>query len=323
MGELAVAGSSLLDMQKRVSWLYLVSAFGVASALFTWRYGCNGLRRLRPFLSPSIWLHPSSRTDFGLWLINRLVLALVIPKALTHMVWVSWLYYFWQSMGLSDLALGWPTPVVIGLFSLSYFLLDDFSRFFTHWLLHKVPALWLFHQVHHSATVLTPFTVFRTHPVEGGIFFLRSLATQSFVVSLFVVLFPNQVSLWQIFGVLGTTFIFNLLGANLRHSQVVLSYGETIERWLISPAQHQIHHSKAQIHYDRNFGVTLAIWDRLFGCWVPGDDDQVLQYGTGQAIDQKGVLGQWCHPILTLLQRVSRGILVHLPFRKHKNAPRI
>ncbi len=318
-----MAGSSLLDMQKRVSWLYLVSALMVACGLFTWRYGRNGLRRLGPLLSPRIWLHPSSRTDFGLWLINRLVLALVIPKALTHMVWVSWLYFFWQSIGLGDLALGWPTPVVIGLFSLSYFLLDDFSRFFTHWLLHKVPTLWLFHQVHHSATVLTPFTVFRTHPVEGGIFFLRSLGTQSVVVSLFVVLFPNQVSLWQIFGVLGTTFIFNLLGANLRHSQVVLSYGEVIERWFISPAQHQIHHSKARVHYDRNFGVTLAIWDRLFGSWVPGDDDQALQYGTGQIIDQKSVLGQWWYPIGTLLKRARRRILGYLPPRKPKNAPRI
>jgi sterol desaturase/sphingolipid hydroxylase (fatty acid hydroxylase superfamily) len=69
--------------------------------------------------------------------------------------------------------------------------------------------------------------------------------------------------------------------------------------------------------------VTLAIWDRLFGSWVPGDDDQALQYGTGKIIDQKSVLGQWWYPIGTLLKRARRRILGYLPPRKPKNAPRI
>ena len=42
----------------------------------------------------------------------------------------------------------------------------DFGFFLSHYLMHKIPILWYFHEVHHSAEVLTPVTVYRTHPVE-------------------------------------------------------------------------------------------------------------------------------------------------------------
>ncbi|MBM6552043.1 sterol desaturase family protein [Marinomonas ostreistagni] len=303
-GELVSAGSSLLDATKRVSVFYLLSALLFAALMMFWRYGSKGVKRLKPYLSWQVWWHPSARTDYQLWLANRLLLAVLIPKTLTQAVWISWLYFYWQEQGFTSLGLHWPTSIVIGLFTLCYFLVDDFSRFLVHWAMHKSPTLWSFHQVHHSAKVLTPFTVFRTHPVEGLLFFLRSMAAQSLVVSVFLVAFPNQVSLWQVFGVLVTTFIFNVLGANLRHSGVALSYGPRIEKWLISPAQHQVHHSVAREHYDRNFGVTLAIWDRLFGSWHKGHDDQVIRYGTGQNIDEMGLLGQWLQPFKDCFARV-------------------
>ncbi|TBR44278.1 sterol desaturase family protein [Marinomonas agarivorans] len=299
--ELAQAGSSLFALDKRVSLVYLVSAFAFAAIVLWVRYGKAGLQRSYQYFSWRTWWHPSARTDYGLWLANRLLLALLIPKTLAKSLWVSWLFFFWQEQGLTSLELGWSDTAVVLCFTLCYFLLDDFSRFFVHWCMHKIPFLWAFHQVHHSARVLTPFTVFRTHPVEGVIFFLRSLLVQSLIISLFLVMFPHQVSLMQIFGVLITTFIFNLLGANLRHSGVALSYGNKIEKWFISPAQHQVHHSCAKHHYDRNFGVVLAVWDRLFGSFCYGDDKQILQYGTNQPIDRLGPWGQWIMPFKSLL----------------------
>ncbi|MGR0277706.1 sterol desaturase family protein [Marinomonas dokdonensis] len=295
--ELARAFSSFFDMGKRVSFVYLISAFLTAAAIFYWRYGKQGFGRMSALLSWRVWWHPSARADYLLWIANRLLLALILPKMLSQAVWVSWLYFFWLEQGITAFSLGWPDLWVMALFTLCYFLADDFSRFFIHWCLHKNAYLWAFHQVHHSAKVLTPFTVFRTHPVEGLLFLLRSLSVQSVLISVFLLLFPQQVGLWQIFGVIVSSFVFNVLGANLRHSGVALSYGEKIERWLISPAQHQLHHSLAREHYDKNFGVILAIWDRMFGSWYKGDDNQVIQYGTGLLIDQQGWLGQWLLPI--------------------------
>jgi sterol desaturase/sphingolipid hydroxylase (fatty acid hydroxylase superfamily) len=38
-----------------------------------------------------------------------------------------------------------------------------------------------------------------------------------------------------------------------------------LEYILISPAQHQLHHSVDVKHHDKNFGAALAIWDYVFG----------------------------------------------------------
>ena len=51
---------------------------------------------------------------------------------------------------------------------------------------------------------------------------------------------------------------------------VWLSYGPVLSRVFISPAQHQIHHSKAPQHFDKNFGFIFAFWDVWFGSlYVP------------------------------------------------------
>ena len=56
-----------------------------------------------------------------------------------------------------------------------------------------------------------------------------------------------------------------MTGSNLRHSHINIKYWKWLEYIFISPAQHQLHHSIAQEHYDKNFGAALAIWDWLFG----------------------------------------------------------
>jgi sterol desaturase/sphingolipid hydroxylase (fatty acid hydroxylase superfamily) len=43
----------------------------------------------------------------------------------------------------------------------------DFALFFSHFLQHRIPWLWEFHKVHHSAEVMTLITVFRMHPVDN------------------------------------------------------------------------------------------------------------------------------------------------------------
>ncbi|MEZ4574494.1 MAG: sterol desaturase family protein [Vampirovibrionales bacterium] len=64
--------------------------------------------------------------------------------------------------------------------------------------------------------------------------------------------------------------LFYLLGYNLRHSHIWISYGPRLEQLFISPAQHQIHHSAEERHWDKNMGLILAIWDKAFGTlYVP------------------------------------------------------
>jgi sterol desaturase/sphingolipid hydroxylase (fatty acid hydroxylase superfamily) len=72
----------------------------------------------------------------------------------------------------------------------------------------------------------------------------------------------------------------------LHHSHVWLSYGPVVERIIISPAQHQIHHSQDPAHHDRNFGNSLALWDWMFGTLyvIRGPED--LTFGLAGAAEK-------------------------------------
>ena len=75
------------------------------------------------------------------------------------------------------------------------------------------------------------------------------------------------------------TFAFNLLGSNLRHSPVSICYWHPIELILMSPAQHHIHHSTAEKHIDKNFGVALSVWDWIFGTLCHSKVGEQLNFG--------------------------------------------
>jgi sterol desaturase/sphingolipid hydroxylase (fatty acid hydroxylase superfamily) len=148
----------------------------------------------------------------------------------------------------------------IFMFTIGVFVFDDFLRFAHHYLMHKIPFLWQLHKTHHSARILTPITLYRTHPLESAMATIRNSLSSGAAIGAFVFLFKGHFSLFTLFGVNFFGFTFNALASNLRHSHIDLPFG-WLEWIFISPKQHQIHHSKNQAHFDRNFGVSLAIWD--------------------------------------------------------------
>lgn len=256
----------LVSPQKRIFIGYLLVAFAIAIIFITHRYRhkMTASQRIRYVFSSKVWLSHSSRADMKLWLINRLVFGNLILRFLTKTA-VATAVYFWllEILGSTQAPLeNTPAWLASLIFTLLLFILDDYGRFWVHRLLHKVPMLWEFHKVHHSAEVLTPITVFRTHPVEGLLFSLVGILVQGAVVGSAIGIFGGQVSLATIIGANIFSFTFHLVGSNLRHSHIPIRYPRVVEYWFISPAQHQIHHSLAKRHYDKNFGVTFACWDR-------------------------------------------------------------
>ena len=86
-------------------------------------------------------------------------------------------------------------------------------------------------------------------------------------------------SLYTVLGVNIFVFLFNILGSNLRHSHVGIRYWKWVEYIFISPAQHQLHHSIARDHHDKNFGAALAVWDWLFGSLHHSVEFDTLELG--------------------------------------------
>lgn len=115
---------------------------------------------------------------------------------------------------------------------------------------------------------------------------LRSIAVAGLVGGLFIYLFEGKIAPLMILGISAFSLLFNLAGSNLRHSPIYLGFGK-VEKWVMSPAQHQIHHSADSDHFDKNFGVMIALWDRLFGTWLSSKTESVTVYGMGRCVDVK------------------------------------
>ena len=63
-----------------------------------------------------------------------------------------------------------PAVVSQSVIVVALFLGYEIGYWLHHWLCHRVPFMWEFHRVHHSAEVLTPLTNFRVHPVDTIVF---------------------------------------------------------------------------------------------------------------------------------------------------------
>ena len=257
-------------------------------------------KSLNDLFNIKIWWSKSSRADYKMLVANRLLFLGVSPAIISQLTIATLIFSWLHQFASPDFGSNWPIAIVISLFTVTVFLIDDLSKYWLHRLMHSNEFLWSFHSVHHSATELTPFTVLRIHPIESVFFVLRSALVQGFCIGLFVFIFGKTVDLFSILGVNIFIFLFNAFGSNLRHSPVPISYPNVIENWLMSPAQHQIHHSIDRIHYDSNFGVALSVWDRLGGTMKYGSCDQKISYGIKEndIKDANSLWGLYIQPII-------------------------
>lgn len=184
-------------------------------------------------------------------------------------------------------------------------LVADFGTFLGHYLMHKIPALWEFHKVHHSAQVMTPMTVYRMHPLDDMFTIAVSgalVGVADGVIRFFITPAPSP---YLLYGLSIVTFCFYVFGYNLRHSHIWVSYGKTVSKFLISPAQHQIHHSTARRHWDKNFGFIFAVWDWAFGSlYVPqGYEKLEFGLGTGEEKEYSSPLRLYLIPFVKIFKR--------------------
>ncbi|MCG3659389.1 sterol desaturase family protein [Aliarcobacter butzleri] len=292
----------LVNPSKRLFWIYLLSSIFLAIVYF---YVTKKNSRL--ITSSKLWLHPSAKLDyyyfFLSYFINILLLVPFIVSAKTVALFVNKELYFYFDYYDNSF---FSYKQIVLMYTISIFVVSDFTRYWLHRFLHTIPFLWEFHKIHHSAKVLTPITFYRVHPVENFLFGLRYSLSVGFVTGVFIYLFGAKVDIYMVFGVNIILFVFSLFGSNLRHSHIPFSYGEFIEKWLLSPKQHQIHHDKK--HFNKNFGGYIAIWDRLFGSLTLSKDVKVLKFGLRreQMKDYLSLKYLIIRPFINLLKR--RGI---------------
>jgi sterol desaturase/sphingolipid hydroxylase (fatty acid hydroxylase superfamily) len=148
-------------------------------------------------------------------------------------------------------------PVAVQLILL--FIISDFVQWWTHRLLHKVNFLWNFHKVHHSVEQMGFAAHLRYHWMETIVY--------KTIQYLPIVLLLNIQSSYVFI-----VFYIQILIGHLNHSNIRLDYGP-LKYIFNSPHMHIWHHAKTlpkERRFGVNFGISLSIWDYIFGtAYVP------------------------------------------------------
>jgi sterol desaturase/sphingolipid hydroxylase (fatty acid hydroxylase superfamily) len=276
---------TLLSPGSSFSLTSLLCAFVIAVGFIALRrYRRNRRIRVRAIwraLFPRRMFCPSTYTDVGFLYYNIFVHSLVFGWALLS-------YQFLTNAFIAGLvtAFGPVTPSALPVFVtepiivVALFLGYEIGYWLDHWLSHRVPFLWEFHRVHHSAEVLTPLTNFRMHPVNSIVFTNILAVTAAIANGLANYALGDTSYQYALTGANVILIVFIHIYVHLQHTELWMPFSGLLGRVFVSPAHHQVHHSDNPAHHNRNFGSCLAIWDWLFGTlYVPSKEREKLSFG--------------------------------------------
>lgn len=252
---------------------YLVWLVGVSLFFFL-------LELARPWRSDQ----PKLRKDFWLdafyMFFNFFLFSLVIYNAASDVA-VHFFRDLLASVGVENLVAievgSWPVWAQL----LTLFLVRDFVQWNVHRLLHRVPFLWGFHKVHHSVEQMGFAAHLRYHWMETVVYRTLEylpLALIGFGIDDFFIV-----------------HIFTLAVGHFNHSNFRLPLGP-LKYIFNNPQMHIWHHAKNLPEgrpHGMNYGLTLSLWDYLFGTACIPEDGRDIPLGfPGDDHFPKGFLGQ-------------------------------
>lgn len=232
-------------------WLIVLSLFVWAlEAIFPWRKEQSIFRK-------DFWL------DTFYMFFNFYIFKLIIFMAFSNVTEMAFRDLFGGD--LSKLAIvdisGWNWWVQL----LVFFVVTDFIQWFTHVLLHRFDFLWQFHKVHHSVEEMGFAAHLRYHWMEN-VFYTPMKYIAVMLIGGFT---PEQAYI---------VFYFAIAIGHLNHANIHLTYGP-LKYILNNPVMHLWHHAYSlpeKRKHGMNFGITLSLWDYIFGTSdIPEDNGQI------------------------------------------------
>jgi sterol desaturase/sphingolipid hydroxylase (fatty acid hydroxylase superfamily) len=296
--------SSLLSLVLREK--KTLGAVGLALTLLASLFGGSRATAVMPDLTP---------VSFGLdFFVLRMIFTglLFIPleswfprkadQPVFRTEWREDLFYFlvssmlvqiitWLSFGpartLFDLTSGWAAfrawvagwPFALQLVAIMF--LTDLVQYWLHRSFHRIPVLWRFHAVHHSARAMDWMAGARMH-------FLEILALRGTTVLPMILLGFSQDAV--------NTYVFIVyLWATFAHSNIGWKFG-WLDRFFVTPRFHHWHHGVEKEAIDVNFAIHFPWLDKLFGTHHLPKDRWPEGYGISGNPVPKGYWKQWWYP---------------------------
>ena len=68
-----------------------------------------------------------------------------------------------------------------------------------------------------------------------------------------------------------------------------------LEWVFVTPSHHRVHHASNPRYLDKNIGMTLIVWDRLFGTFVAEDPRDPVRYGITRPVTDRGPVNILLH----------------------------
>jgi sterol desaturase/sphingolipid hydroxylase (fatty acid hydroxylase superfamily) len=161
--------------------------------------------------------------------------------------------------------LRWVEPLTNPfLYWVLLFLLEDFAFYLEHLIDHSSRLFWAVHVTHHSSTEFNLTTGFRSsvlQPLYRFVYFLP-----------IVFLGFNPMDILLMFSI---TQIYGILV----HTQFISKMPAWFEAVFVSPSHHRVHHASNILYLDKNMGMVLIIWDKLFGTFQKEEDRVPAVFG--------------------------------------------
>ena len=181
------------------------------------------------------------------------------------------------------------------LYWIALFILEDIAFYVEHRVDHYCRLFWAVHVTHHSSEEFNLTTGFRSsvlQPIYRFIYFIP-LVLLGFQPIDIVFMY----SLTQIYGI-------------LVHTQYINKMPRWFEAVFVSPSHHRVHHASNIRYLDKNMGMVLIIWDRLFGTFQQELQEEPVKYGLTKQLDNphhpaKIIFHEWMDLGTDLKKKVS------------------
>ena len=181
----------------------------------------------------------------------------------------------------------------VWIYWVALFLAEDFMYYWLHRIDHFCRLFWAVHVTHHSSEEFNLTVGFRSsvlQPLYRFIYFIPLSVVGFKAIDIMFIY-----SATQIFGI-------------LVHTQTVGKLG-WLEYFLVTPSHHRVHHASNVCYLDRNMGMVLIIWDKLFGTFQKELEHEPVKYGLTQNLQSnnpcKIVFHEWQDIICDLKKKTS------------------
>lgn len=166
---------------------------------------------------------------------------------------------------------GIPNPF---LYWLVLIIFEDFMYYWLHRADHFCRLFWATHVTHHSSPQFNLTVGFRSSVMEP--------------LYRFAYFIPIA---WLGFRPMDIAFIYaaTQTWGILVHTEKINKAG-ILEYFLVTPSHHRVHHGSNTLYLDRNMGMFLIIWDKMFGTFQPElspEQYQPIRYGLTKPLEKE------------------------------------